>query len=236
MADERSEIRRIHWGEVFSFTQIFRSFKLAIHPSKLVLGVAAIMLVFLVGAGMDWIWCWSGKDAKFTDGISEVQDYVTDVKNPEIFQRSLADWKQGQARRAGSMLSDIRSNSSDPRFLYSGLGQPVALASETSSDLYAFRSTLEAKVGTRSGQLPQPGAGPTPDYTTTRSQRPSRGFARTFALVTRCCCRQSRSARRPRSRNQRRQEGQRSRQENCPRATPGGLRHGAEQSFKTEAR
>ncbi len=166
MADERSEIRRIHWGEVFSFTQIFRSFKLAIHPSKLVLGVAAIMLVFLVGAGMDWIWCWSGKDAKFTDGISEVQDYVTDVKNPEIFQRSLADWKQGQARRAGSMLSDIRSNSSDPRFLYSGLGQPVALASETSSDLYAFRSTLEAKVGTRSGQLPQPGAGPTPDYTT----------------------------------------------------------------------
>lgn len=56
MADEQHEIRHIHWNEVFSFTQVFKSFRLAIHPSKLILALMAIVLVFAGGWVMDNIW------------------------------------------------------------------------------------------------------------------------------------------------------------------------------------
>ena len=42
MTDDRSEIRHINWNELFSFTHIFKGFKLAIHPSKLALAVMAV--------------------------------------------------------------------------------------------------------------------------------------------------------------------------------------------------
>jgi len=56
MKEEQQELRRINWTEVFSFTHIFKSFKMAIHPSKLALALAAIIVVFLLGWVMDRIW------------------------------------------------------------------------------------------------------------------------------------------------------------------------------------
>ncbi|MBI5725318.1 MAG: hypothetical protein HZA50_15275 [Planctomycetes bacterium] len=61
MAEETNEIKRINWTEVFGFTQIFKSFKLAIHPAKLALAFAAIALLFLLGKGLDLVWStWGG--------------------------------------------------------------------------------------------------------------------------------------------------------------------------------
>ncbi len=57
MADE-SEIRRINWGEVFSFTHIFKSFRLAMHLGKIALAVALITLIFSFGWAMDCVWGW----------------------------------------------------------------------------------------------------------------------------------------------------------------------------------
>ncbi len=56
MADEQHEIRHIRWNEVFSFTQIFKGFRLAIHPSKLLLGLMAIIIIFAGGWVMDMAW------------------------------------------------------------------------------------------------------------------------------------------------------------------------------------
>jgi hypothetical protein len=56
MADEQHEIRHIRWNEVFSFTQIFKSFRLAIHPSKLLLGLMAVIIIFTGGWVMDGVW------------------------------------------------------------------------------------------------------------------------------------------------------------------------------------
>ena len=61
MADDRFELRRINWGEVFSWTHIFKSFRLAIHPSKIALALAAVILVWLVANGLDWAWQRSDK-------------------------------------------------------------------------------------------------------------------------------------------------------------------------------
>lgn len=56
MADESQAIRGISWRETFPFTQIFRSFRIAIHPSKLVLGLAALIVLYLGGMFLDAIW------------------------------------------------------------------------------------------------------------------------------------------------------------------------------------
>jgi hypothetical protein len=54
--DQTHVIRGIHWRETFPFTHIFRSFLVAIHPSKLVLALVAILLLYLGGRALDAMW------------------------------------------------------------------------------------------------------------------------------------------------------------------------------------
>jgi len=56
MADDAQSIRSLNWRELFPFLNLFRSFRIAIHPSKLVLGFALIFLVYCGGRALDWIW------------------------------------------------------------------------------------------------------------------------------------------------------------------------------------
>src|SRR5438105_2553614 len=54
--DTQQVIRGINWRETFPFTHIFRSFRVAIHPSKLILALVAILLLYLGGRVLDGIW------------------------------------------------------------------------------------------------------------------------------------------------------------------------------------
>ena len=56
MADETHHIRGINWRETFLFTHIFRSFGIAIHPSKMFLAMVAICLLYLGGRTLDAVW------------------------------------------------------------------------------------------------------------------------------------------------------------------------------------
>jgi hypothetical protein len=56
MADEAQTIRSINWREVFPFTHLFRAFRIAVHPSKLLLALAALLLVYLGGRVLDGVW------------------------------------------------------------------------------------------------------------------------------------------------------------------------------------
>lgn len=49
MADEQNVVRSVSWDEVFSFTYIFKSFKMAIHSGKILLALAGIVLTFVIG-------------------------------------------------------------------------------------------------------------------------------------------------------------------------------------------
>src|SRR3954470_18512815 len=49
MADEPQTIRAIHWRDVFPFLNLFRAFRVAIHPSKLVLGLLALLTIYAGG-------------------------------------------------------------------------------------------------------------------------------------------------------------------------------------------
>ena len=56
MADEAQQIRGIHWRETFPFTHLFRAFRVAVHPSKLILGLIALLSLYVGGRVLDGIW------------------------------------------------------------------------------------------------------------------------------------------------------------------------------------
>jgi len=56
MADEGQVIRGIDWRSTFAFTHIFRSFRVAIHLSKLALGLALLLTIYFGGRIMDAVW------------------------------------------------------------------------------------------------------------------------------------------------------------------------------------
>ena len=56
MADEGLIIRGINWRRTFPFTNIFRSFRIAIHPTKLALGLVLLLTVYCGGRVLDYFW------------------------------------------------------------------------------------------------------------------------------------------------------------------------------------
>ena len=56
MADDAQTLRRIDWREVFPFTHLFRAFRIAVHPSKLVLGLVLLLLLYTGGRVLDGLW------------------------------------------------------------------------------------------------------------------------------------------------------------------------------------
>ncbi|NQU76387.1 MAG: hypothetical protein HQ546_08765 [Planctomycetes bacterium] len=99
MADETQELQRVNWTELFSFTQIFKGFRMAIHPSKLLLALAAVVLTCFLGLGLDWIWSWGGAGAQVGDIYAYYQAPSSAVYGQMLDQRSekarweLASWR-----------------------------------------------------------------------------------------------------------------------------------------------
>ena len=56
MADETQPFRGINWRQTFPFINIFRGFRVAVHPSKLLLALAALLLLYVGGRFLDAIW------------------------------------------------------------------------------------------------------------------------------------------------------------------------------------
>jgi hypothetical protein len=56
MADETQTVRSINWREVFPFTNLFKAFRVAVHPSKLVLALTALLLIYTGGRILDGVW------------------------------------------------------------------------------------------------------------------------------------------------------------------------------------
>jgi hypothetical protein len=56
MADESQTLRYVNWRELFPFTHLFRSFRVAIHPSKLFLGLLLVLLLYAGGRVLDAAW------------------------------------------------------------------------------------------------------------------------------------------------------------------------------------
>jgi hypothetical protein len=137
MADEQQELRRVKWTEVFTFTHIFKSFRMAIHPSKLLLALAAIVILFASGWVMDLFW--TVADQKAYRG--EIYDHYR--LSPTDFAARREAWKDGRLEQAARLLADAQAQRKDvSKFL---TGQLVAEPASTSSYLARhFREEVRA--------------------------------------------------------------------------------------------
>jgi len=78
MAEEPLVIRGVDWRQTFAFTNIFRSFRVAIHPTKLILGLAAVLTIYFGGRLLDALWPASQRGVAVVQGgqtLSEVDLY-----------------------------------------------------------------------------------------------------------------------------------------------------------------
>lgn len=97
MADEQHVVKRIEWGEVFSFPHVFKSFKMASHPSKLILGLLAIVLVMAGGYVLDFVWGWGSGAVR----EKEILTYVTTPASE--YQRGLDAYEENQLAAAANL-------------------------------------------------------------------------------------------------------------------------------------
>ena len=98
MADEPFTLAAINWREALPFTNIFRAFRVAIHPSKIVLGLVALVLLYCGGKLLDEFW--------------PVHDRA--IPNEAALYESFQKWAK-PASRFGDVREDNRS---DTRVLY----------------------------------------------------------------------------------------------------------------------
>lgn len=56
MADEPLTVRAISWRQTFPFINLFRAFRVAVHPSKIVLALVALIMLYIGGHLLDLVW------------------------------------------------------------------------------------------------------------------------------------------------------------------------------------
>ena len=88
MADEPLTIHGINWRETFPFTNLFRAFRIAIHPSKIVLALVMLLLLYSGGRVLDAMW--RVQDRAIPD---EVARYEVFQRHPHIGE-SFSDYRE----------------------------------------------------------------------------------------------------------------------------------------------
>jgi hypothetical protein len=72
MPDDWQMFRGIDWRQVLPFTHIFRAFRIAIHPSKLLLGLLLLLSVYAGGRVLDAVW--PDKDKTAIDSATRIDE------------------------------------------------------------------------------------------------------------------------------------------------------------------
>jgi hypothetical protein len=83
MADEPLTIRGISWRQSFPFIHLFRAFRVAVHPSKLVLALAALILLYIGGHVLDLVW--SVQYRAVPDEVTLYEQFAAHAKPGEKF-------------------------------------------------------------------------------------------------------------------------------------------------------
>ncbi|MCK4849839.1 MAG: hypothetical protein KAT11_00735 [Phycisphaerae bacterium] len=104
MAEEKLELRGIDWQETFSFTHVFRSFRLAIHPSKLVLAFVGLALCVIAGFVLDGLW-YGGPAIIWEDGQPKEIEVFADKGTSS---KDFPTWYKAQAKSREDRLKTLR--------------------------------------------------------------------------------------------------------------------------------
>ncbi len=143
MADEPVVVHGINWKETFPFTLIFRSFRIAIHPSKLVLALLALLAIYVGGRVLDSIW-----PARYNSVLGEVGMYQDAWRSPDPrkeFERQRDDAREQIGRRYKNTLSALGKPDGDLDDIEWALIQERNKVRDAARDAYdkADKSTVD---------------------------------------------------------------------------------------------
>lgn len=93
MADDAQSIRSLNWRELFPFLHIFRTFRIAIDPSKLLLGFALLIFLYAGGRVLDLAWSLVTRDSAVS---SEIDVYAAYRWSHSPSQGSFTDLREEQ--------------------------------------------------------------------------------------------------------------------------------------------
>jgi hypothetical protein len=78
-----ASLQHVDWKEAFPFTHLFHGFRLAIHPSKLLLALAAVLLIYAGSRALDGLW--SLLPDRHQPVVGEVELYDATRPVPQTF-------------------------------------------------------------------------------------------------------------------------------------------------------
>lgn len=137
MADESLVVRGINWRETFPFTQVFRAFRVAIHPTKIFLALALLLALYVGGRVLDALWPVEHKAVPaFTDprGRSQAAEATEFERlsvegNRDAFQKvrddrrkAIVDWYAALLGPGGLKIENDAAKASNMARAGSGLG------------------------------------------------------------------------------------------------------------------
>ena len=144
MADEPSEVTRVDWKEVFSFTRVFKSFRLALNLSNMTLALAAVFLICLTGWVMDELWGLTGQSVMVgRAGEDEIALYSR--ATGDQFAQQLSAWKQGRPQRTQALFIGAVNEQRS-------LSALISLLPRTGAEGRYFREALGDAVTTRNAE------------------------------------------------------------------------------------
>jgi len=124
MSNGKNQIDSINWMAVFSFSHIFKSFRIAIHPSKILLGLAAVVSIYLAGRVLDGVWGFCGQRVPDNDIVAYV------CSSSPAYEQAMEKWTDGKTAAALRLKykyrqerHDLTSFAADP-----GLGSDLSTA------------------------------------------------------------------------------------------------------------
>ena len=92
MIDETQGIRRISWSECFGFTHLFRSFRLAIHHTNIILAFCGLFGTYLTGRVMDGIWSDASSPVAVIVGSHQVSELDRFVQCEGPARQTTLEW------------------------------------------------------------------------------------------------------------------------------------------------
>jgi hypothetical protein len=103
----RVSLENINWREAFPFTNLFRTFKLAIHPSKLILALAAVLTCYIGGRVLDLASSVSDRQVVVAKPFyslkypaDEIQKYISSGTMVEFYR-----WREQTRERNDQLLA-----------------------------------------------------------------------------------------------------------------------------------
>ncbi len=94
----RPHFRTAWWSD---FAELFRAFRMAIHPANIIAIVAALIMLYAAGWAFDAVW---GRQV----APQEIAQYQVD--RPRVYQKTMRAWLDHRPRRLRGLLEDAQVN------------------------------------------------------------------------------------------------------------------------------